>query len=161
MNVSDAKTSGDPYIVFELAGTTYAVPSRTVQQMEMVEHITPVPNAPGFVEGVVFSRGKVVPALNLRQRFGLQRAPIDLRTRLIVIGTNGRTVGLLVDTAREFLTIPAEAIKPPPEAVTGLSGKYLQSIATLGDRLILILNVDEILNFHDVIAASEEALPRS
>ena len=129
--------------------------------MEMVEHITPVPNAPSFVEGVVFSRGKVVPALNLRRRFGLEKVPHDLRTRLLVIATNGRTVGLLVDTAREFLSIPHEVIKPPPEAVSGLSGKYLESIATLGDRLILILNVDEVLNFQESELAPQTAGPRS
>ena len=129
--------------------------------MEMVENITPVPNAPSFVEGVVFSRGKVVPALNLRKRFGLERLEHDLRTRLIVIAANGRTVGLLVDTAREFLTIPREAISPPPDAVTGLSGKCLEGIATLGDRLILILNVDEILNFQEAELAPGSARTRS
>ncbi len=116
---------------------------------------------PSFVEGVVFSRGKVVPAFNLRRRFGMEKIPHDLATRLVVIAANGRTVGLLVDTAREFLTIPPEAIKPPPEAVTGLSGKYLESIATLGDRLILILDVDEVLNFHETEPASPHAGPRS
>ena len=159
--MSDTKNAGEPFVLFELAGTTYAVPSRAVQQMEMVEHITPVPNAPPFVEGVVFSRGKVVPALNLRRRFGLEKAQHDLRTRMVVIAASGRTVGLVVDTAREFLNIPPEAIKPPPEAVTGLSGKYLESIATLGDRLILILNVDEVLNFHETEAAPPSAGLRS
>ena len=135
--------------------------SRVVLQMEMVDNITPVPNSPSFVEGVVFSRGKVVPALNLRRRFGLERIPNDMRTRLIVVGSNGRSVGLLVDTAREFLAIPSEAIKPPPEAVSGLSGKYLESIATLGNRLILILNVDEVLHLHEAEAVPEAVLPRS
>ena len=53
--------------------------------MEMVEHVTPVPNAPPFVDGVVFSRGRVVPAVNLRRRFGFDRVPYDLKTRLIVV----------------------------------------------------------------------------
>lgn len=159
--IGEAKNTGEPFVLFELAGTTYGVRSRVVQQMEMVEHITPVPNAPPFVEGVVFSRGKVVPAVNLRRRFGLEKVPHNLQTRLVVIALNGRTVGLLVDTAREFLTIPAEAIKPPPEAITGLSGKYLDSIATLGDRLILILNVAEVLNFHETEPAPPRAAPRS
>ena len=87
--------------------------------------------------------------MNLRRRFAWSGRLTTLKTRLVVIALNGRTVGLLVDTAKEFLNIPAEAIKPPPDAITGLSGKYLESIATLGDRLILILNVDEVLNFHE------------
>ena len=73
------------YILFGVAGTTYAVRSDQVLHMEMVEHITPVPNAPPHVEGVVFSRGQVVPAINLRLRFGFARAPYTLRSRLIVV----------------------------------------------------------------------------
>ncbi len=137
----------EPFILFELAGTTYAVRSKDVQQMEMVEHITPVPNAPPFVEGVVFARGQVVPALNLRRRFGFDKVAHDLRSRLVVVANKGRVVGLLVDSAREFVMIPAAAIQPPPEALAGMSGRYLQSIATLGDRLVLVLDVDEVLNF--------------
>ena len=144
--------NSDQFILFELAGTTYGVPSRAVQQMEMVEHITPVPNAPPFVEGVVFTRGQVVPAVNLRARFGFQKKPYDLKTRLIVVTDGARVVGLIVDTAREFVTIPSEAIQPPPEAIAGLSGKYLDGIATLGERLVLILNVPEVLKLEQAVS---------
>ena len=139
-----------PYVLFELAGTAYAVPSEVVQQMEMVEHITPVPDAPGFVDGVVFVRGQVVPVVNLRARFGFDRVPPDLKTRLMVVARQGRTVGLLVDSAREFITLNAEAINPPPEAVAGLSGKYLAGIANVADRLVLILDIDELLTSQDL-----------
>ena len=152
--MSDAEGESTPFILFELAGTTYAVPANVVQQMEMVERITPVPNAPPFVDGVVFARGQVVPALNLRVRFGFERAAYDLRTRLVVLADGGRTVGLIVDSAREFLTIPAASVRPPPDAVSGLSGKYLAGIAAVADRLILILEVGEVLNFSDLTALS-------
>lgn len=146
----EEKTAAESYIVFELAGTTYALPSRVVQQMEMTEHITPVPNAPPAVEGVVFSRGQVIPTVNLRSRFGFAKIPIDLRTRLIVVNIDNRTVGLMVDSAREFLSIPSEAIQPPNEAITGLSGKYLEGIATLENRMILILNLDEVISVAEI-----------
>ena len=156
-SMSDQPKSSETFVVFELAGTTYAVPSRLVQQMEMIEHITPVPNAPPAVEGVVFSRGRVIPALNLRVRFGFERVPIDLRTRLIVIDVKGRAIGLMVDTAREFISIAAAAMQPPNEAISGLSGKYIESIATLGDRLILILNLDEVINLAEIILGDTQA----
>jgi purine-binding chemotaxis protein CheW len=140
------KSDSEPFILFELAGTTYGVRSRFVQQVEMVEHVTPVPNASAAVEGVVFARGQVVPALNLRVRFGFEKIPFDLRSRLIVVSTGGRVVGMIVDTAREFLRIPAAAIESPPEALAGLSGKYLEGIATLDRRLVLILNLDEVID---------------
>src|SRR5580704_7344644 len=101
-------TTAEPYVMFELAGTTYAVSSHAVQRMEMVENVTPVPNAPHFVDGVVFSRGRVVPAVNLRRRFGFDRKAYDLQTRLIIVTHADRAVGLIVDAAREFVTIPTD-----------------------------------------------------
>ena len=83
-----------------------------------------VPNAAPFVDGVVFSRGQVVPAVNLRARFGFERAPYDLRTRLLVVQHGGRSVGLVVDAAREFVRLTPTPIQPPQEALAGLSGRY-------------------------------------
>ena len=123
--------------------TAYALASQQVAHVEMVEHITPVPNAADVIDGVVFSRGEIVPALNLRARFGFPRIACDLRTRLLVVRHDGRTAGLLVDAAREFMAIPAAAIHPPNEGLRGMSGRYLSGIATIGDRMVLILDLAE------------------
>lgn len=141
------------YILFLVSGTTYAVPSEQVQHMEMVESITPVPNAPPFVEGVVFSRGHVVPVINLRARFGFERAPLDLRARLLVVLDGTRRVGLLADDAREFVAIDPAAIHPPNESIGVLSGNYLDGVATLGERIVLVLNVREVLETTPTAAA--------
>jgi len=135
------------YILFTVAATTYALPSGEVRHMEMIEDITRVPNAPSFIDGVVFSRGQVVPVVNLRARFGFERMPFDLRTRLIVVQAGARLIGLVADAAREFVSIPPDAIQPPNEALTGMSGRYVDGIASVRDRLILVLNLDRILNF--------------
>ena len=153
------------FIIFELAGTTYAFDSwsdggarsRLVQQMEMIEEITPVPNAPASVEGVVFSRGRVIPALNLRVRFGFERIPIDLRTRLIVIEVGERNVGLIVDSAREFISIEASAIQPPNEAISGLSGKYIEGIAAVDNRIVLILDLRQVINLAEILIGDQPA----
>ena len=137
--------AADHYILFVVAGTTYALPSRDVAHVEMVEQVTSVPNAPPFVEGVVFSRGQVVPVINLRARFGFARAGLDLRTRLLVVQDEGRRLGLLVDDAREFISIADAAIQPPNEAIGGLSGNYVEGIATLGERIVLILSVRDVV----------------
>lgn len=140
-------TETSSYILFELAGTTYGLKTEDVQHMEMVEHITPVPNAPPFVEGVVFSRGEVIPAVNLRVRFGFPRADHSLRSRLVVVQAGSRKVGLIVDAAREFRNIPSETIQPPHHSITGLSSRYLCGIATAKERVILLLDIAEVLNF--------------
>jgi len=137
----------ESYILFELAGTTYGVRSQEVKHMELVEQITPVPNAARFVEGVVFSRGQVIPAVNLRVRFGFPRQAHTTRSRLIVVEAGERIVGLIVDAAREFRNLPGEAIQPPNESIAGLSGKYLRGIAIVNDRLILLLDIKEALTF--------------
>ena len=140
------------FILFDLVGATYAVSSQVVKQMEMIETITPVPNTTKFVDGVVFSRGQVIPVMNLRARFGFEKIPYDMRTRLIVIQTDNRTIGLMVDTAREFITIPESAIQPLPESMSEQVEKYLSGIAKLGDRLILILDVHQLLDLELVVS---------
>lgn len=133
------------FILFTVADASYALSSEQVQHMEMVEHVTPVPNAPPFIDGVVFSRGQVVPVVNLRARFGFPRVAPDLRARLVIVRGDGRLAGLVVDAAREFVRIPASAIQPPPEGISGLSGRYLAGVATIGDRLVLVLELEELL----------------
>lgn len=139
-------TGSDSYILFELAGSTYALRSDDIQQLEMVSEPTPVPNAPPFVDGVLSVRGQVMPAVNLRARFGFPRAPVDLRSRLLIVRAGGRTVGLIVDSAREFATIPPESIVPPPEGMHPISGRYLRGLAQRGERLILVLDAAELLH---------------
>jgi purine-binding chemotaxis protein CheW len=146
----------EAFILFELAGTTYGVRSRFVQQIEMIEDVASVPNAHPAVEGVVLVRGQVIPALNLRTRFGFDTVERNLRSRLVVINAGGRVVGLIVDTAREFIKIAPESIEPPPEALTGLSGKYLEGIASINERMVLVLNLDAVLDLdYEVEAALE------
>ena len=148
----DASNAGS-FVLFELAGTTYGVRSAEVQQLEMIEHITPVPNAAETVEGVVFSRGQVIPAISLRARFGFEKIPYDIRSRLIVVSVDNRSIGLIVDSAREFKNIPPESISPPPEGLAALSGHYLEAIATVGESTILLLDLAEVVK---PAAAAEE-----
>jgi len=139
----------ETFILFQVANTTYAVRSRDVAHVEMIEQVTAVPNAAAFVDGVVFSRGQVVPALNLRARFGFEKAPYDLRTRLLVVRADGRSVGLVVDSAREFASLDAAAIQPPGSALSGVSGRYLEGVANIADRLILVLDLPAVLTFSE------------
>jgi purine-binding chemotaxis protein CheW len=157
---NDAEKSAEHFVLFQLAGATYGLRSRDVRQLEMVESVTPVPNAPPFVEGLVLSRGQVVPAINLRVRFGFERVPFNLQSRLVIARAEERTVGLIVDSAREFVSIAEESIVAPPDEISGLSGRYLEGIVNMGERLILILNVSEVLQLggYDPVAMAHEEL---
>ena len=144
----------ETFIVMSVAGTAYALRSHQVQHMEMVDQVTRVPNAAPFVDGVVFSRGQVVPAINLRARFGFDRAPYDVRTRLIVVSSAGRNVGLIADDGREFLRLPETAITPPQDSLAGLSSRYVEGIASVDGRLILVLNLANLLEFSEPLVAA-------
>lgn len=139
-------TNAEPYILFELAGAVYGMPSRLIQQLQMIEQITPVPQAPAWVDGVAFNRGKVIPAINLRARFGFPRIDYDESARIIVVQTADRNVGLIVDTAREFVTLSQDAIQPPPDLDGKRGVQYLSGVASLEERLILLLNLEPILD---------------
>ena len=142
------------FVIFSVASTFYALPSASVQYMEMVEQVTRVPNAAPFVDGVVFSRGQVVPAVNLRARFGFERVAYDSRTRLIVVQAGDRTLGLIVDSAREFVRFSMGAVQPPQDALTGTSGRYVEGIVSLNDRLILVLDLEQLMNFSEPLVAA-------
>jgi purine-binding chemotaxis protein CheW len=144
-------SESETYVLFELAGTTYGLRTREVQHMEMVENITPVPNTALAVEGVVFSRGQVIPAVNLRVRFGLPREPFTLRTRLIIVQVQQRLVGLIVDSSREFRAIPTEVIRPIQETIAGMKGNYLKGIASFENRLVLLLDLEATLDLGNAI----------
>jgi purine-binding chemotaxis protein CheW len=144
----------DQYILFTVAGTTYALPSSDIAHVDLVETITRVPNALPFVDGVVFSRGQIVPAVNMRARFGFERAPVDVRTRFLVTHAGGRTVGLLVDSCREFLRIEPSSIHPPAEAVVNAHQSSISGIATVGDRMIVVLSLDRLLVSTNPIVAA-------
>ena len=113
----------------------------------MIEHVTPLPNTPAFVDGIVSLRGQVIPAMNLRIRFGFTRIPHSNRARLLVVNSNGRMVGLIVDSAREFISIPAETIQAPDEPLAGLNSVYLKGIVTMDERIIFVVNLEEVIRW--------------
>jgi len=138
--------STEPYILFQLGKSTYGIPGKIVKQLEMIEDITSVPNVPDFIEGVIFSRGLIIPAINLRLRFGFEKIPLSIQSRLLVIENNKQTVGLIVDTAREFVSISKADINPPHEKLSEVNKKFIEGVTKQDNRIILLINTYEILD---------------
>ncbi|HWD19993.1 MAG TPA: chemotaxis protein CheW [Verrucomicrobiae bacterium] len=147
------------YIIFEVGNATYGVSTEQVRHVEMVDHVTVVPNANPAIDGVVFSRGQVIPALNLRTRFGFPRQPYDMRTRLVFVQLRHRVVGLIVDSAREFLAISDDMIRPIEQTLTGISGNYLKAVAEVKDRVILLLELEAVLDVDQLEPAPGDLPP--
>ena len=127
----------DLYVVFTANGSEYALPADTVLQMESFEGATPVPLVPSFVVGVVQIRGRVLPVVDLRVRFGGAPGERVLDNRVVVGQLGERVVGLLVDSAREVVKIARSQLKPPPPIVA--SSGFVRAVAQLGPRLIMLL----------------------
>lgn len=110
-----------------------------------MQPITRVPNVPAFIEGVTNLRGRVIPVLDLRRRFGLAATPPTRQSRIVVAELGSHAVGLIVDGVSEVLRVPANAVEPPSALVTTAESTYLRGVAKLEDRLVLLLDLTRIL----------------
>ncbi len=134
-------------VVFQLGGEGYCVDINKVREINRVVDITQIPQSPPFVEGVINLRGQIIPIIDLRLRFdltgNLDKAGGD--TRIMVVDTHGTLVGFIVDAVREVLRISPDKIEPTPDLVTSdIDRKYIEGVATVDDRLLIILNSDLI-----------------
>ena len=145
-----------PFILFEVAEATYAVKADLVQQVELLELLTRVPKAPDFVEGVTSIRGQVIPVVSMRRRFQMEEVERTMRTRLIVIRLDDRRIGMLVDSAREFVRLSPEQILPTPEGLAGPGVEYLEGVVNLSNRLILVINLQRLFGTSEKEVLAEE-----
>lgn len=133
------------YVIFKVASAEYAIAASDVLQMESFTSATHVPGAPPYVAGLVQIRGRVVPVVDLRARFGLPAEALSLDTRVVVVQYGERVVGLRVDSAREVLSIEPEAFKPPPEIVAEQAAGFVKAVAQAGGRLIMLISIDRVI----------------
>ena len=140
-------------VSFEIADEEFGIDILKVQEIIRVLDVTRMPNAPAFIEGVINLRGKIVPVIDLRRRFNRQPKENDGNTRIIVVELSGKTVGFLVDRVQEVIRGETTIIESPPDLVTNVQTRYITGVAKLNDRLLLLLDLDQILK-----ADEQEAL---
>lgn len=137
-------------IVFQLQDEEYGVPVEQVRSIEKVMHITRVPRTEGFVKGVINLRGVVTPIIDLRKRFGIGEADYTENTRIIIVVLEDMEVGLIVDAANDVIDISKNSIEPPPDVVGAVEVEYINGIAKLDRRLLILLNLEKVLNPEDL-----------
>ena len=133
------------HVVFKVAGSEYALPAADVLQMESFTGATPVPGARPFVAGVMQVRGRIVPVVDLRARFGLPPAAATADSRVVVAVHGERAVALLVDAAREVIKLDAAQIKPPPEIVAYDARGLVKGVAQVGARIVMLLDFAKVI----------------
>ena len=145
--ISDVTGTADErqLVVFQLGAELYGVEISRVHEIIRLQSVTRVPRSPAFVEGVINLRGKVIPVVDLRRRFGLPTADHTRASRIVVVEIGDQVVGIIVDGVSEVLRVSSVIVEPPSPVVAGIDSEYLHGIAKLPERLVILLDLDRIL----------------
>jgi purine-binding chemotaxis protein CheW len=146
------------FVTFKLAGQKYAMDILKVQEINNLKEITPVPNAPAYVEGAINLRGKVIPVLNLRKKFHLEQKDLGESNKIIIIDIRGTITGIIVDAVSDVLRVPEDVVEPPPPVSSSVRSELIRGVAKLADGLIIVLDMDRLLDDaerHAVLASSQ------
>ena len=152
-NVADVERQ---LVVFDLAKQHYGVDIGTVREIIRMQEITHVPDAPDFVEGLINLRSKVIPVIDLRKRFGLEAGEETKETRIVVVDIAGENIGVIVDAVNEVMRISENTIEEASELVTTEHSYYMEGIAKLGDKLLILLDLNRVLSQEEASVAHQK-----
>jgi len=146
------------YLTVNLAHEEYGIDILAVREIRGWTPVTRIPQAPSYVLGVLNLRGAIVPVIDMRLRFGLPREAYGLTTVTVIITVAGRNFGVVVDAVSDVLDVAADAIRPVPDMGTTVDTEYLKGLTSTGERMVLLLDVDKLLQPQDA-QMLEAALP--
>jgi len=150
--------AGGQYLTFMLAEEEYGVEILRVQEIKGWDSATPIPNTPDYLLGVLNLRGAIVPIVDLRRRFSLDSIAYGPSTVVIVMRIayedQQRTVGLVVDAVADVYRLDGNEIQPPPDLGGAIHAEFVHGLATVEEKLVILLDVDRLIDFGDVEAAT-------
>ncbi|ADL07247.1 chemotaxis protein CheW [Thermosediminibacter oceani] len=132
-------------VVFGLGKELYGIDIFDLQEIIRMMEITHIPRAPHFIEGVINLRGRIIPVIDLKKRFGLADGEITRDSRIIVVNIDETTAGLIVDYVTEVAALEEEDLEKPPEALT-IDARFIHGLAKMGDNIVILIKTSEILN---------------
>jgi purine-binding chemotaxis protein CheW len=135
----------DLHVLCRIADVEYVLPAADIVQMESYTGATRVPGAAAHVAGLVQIRGRVLPVVDMRVVFGLPPKDVSIDSRVVVMKSADRTVGLLVDSAREVLKIPESDFQPPPPVVAQQTEGLVKAVTQKGDRLLMLIDFTKVI----------------
>ena len=143
------------FLVFSLGDEEYAIDILKVQEIRGYDNVTRIANAPDFIKGVANLRGIIVPIVDLRLKFRLERVEYDEQTVVIVVSIAERVVGIVVDRVSDVMTLDSEQIKPAPEFGVSLPLDYLDGLGNLEDRMLVLVNIEKLLTSEEMALVEE------
>jgi len=142
---NDFSAAGGELLLFLIDGCTYGIEIQYITEIIGIQQITVIPKVPDYIKGVINLRGKVVPIMSVRKRFGKEEIPYDERTCIIVIEWEGTSVGLIVDRVREVVTVTPDQISATPNSKNVNANRYIRNIIECGDEIRLLLDCCKII----------------
>jgi purine-binding chemotaxis protein CheW len=138
-------TDGSQYLTFTLGTEEYGVEILKVQEIKGYSAITPIPNTPSYVKGVMNLRGAIIPIVDLRAKLAMSEAAYNQFTVIIVVRVGAKTVGVVVDAVSDVLNIPTKDIQPTPDFGAQVDARFISGLAKAGERLVVLLDIDKVL----------------
>jgi purine-binding chemotaxis protein CheW len=133
-------------VIFKLGNESFGVEIATVESIIKMQTITRLPQSPGFVEGIINLRGKILPVVDLRKRLAIDLTEITKDSRMVVVDLAGATVAMIVDQVNEVLRINDEIVEAPPAISQSVDSRFIEGIAKVNQDLVILLNLSKILN---------------
>jgi len=133
-------------VIFKLAGEEFGIDIMQVQEIIRLPALTRIPQAPGYVKGIINLRGKIIVVMNLGARFGMDSKDFDDNSRIIIVKIDETVVGMIVDSVSEVIRIPAKNIESAPNRITSkVHADYLHGVGVVGQRLLILLDMEKVL----------------
>jgi len=159
MQVSTITTTDThQFLTFALGQEEYGVEILKIQEIKGFSAITPLPNAPAYVRGVLNLRGTIVPIIDLRKKFGMPEEAYTKFTVIVVVQVQGKIMGFIVDAVSDVLTVTGSDIQPTPDLHGQVDTSFLNGLAKAGEKLVILLDIDKVLTAGETAAASQAAV---
>jgi purine-binding chemotaxis protein CheW len=149
-------TDGSQYLTFTLADEEYGVEILKVQEIKGYSAVTPIPNTPSYIKGVMNLRGTIVPVVDLRSKLAMAEAEYNQFTVIIVVKVGAKVMGLIVDAVSDVLNIPIADIQPPPDFGSQVDSAFMNGMAKAGDKLVVLLDIDRVLGRDEMASLGSE-----
>ncbi len=143
------------FLTFLIGKETYGIEIRFVTEIIGIQTITEIPELPEYVKGIINLRGKIIPVMDVRLRFKKEPREYNDRTCVIVVDINDISIGLIVDSVSEVLTIPDQDIVEPPQINGGTGNRYIKNIGKVGNNVKLLLDCEKLLTEEEIEELSE------
>ena len=148
----NSTAAASQFLTFLLGAEQYGVEILKVQEIRGYSAVTPIPNTPSYIKGVINLRGTVVPVVDLRAKFSMEATEYNKFTVIIVVSVGSKVIGLVVDAVSDVLDVPAAEMRSAPDLGSRVDTRFIRGMATIGDRMTVLLDIDRLLSEDELVA---------